>query len=116
MTVAKGAFTEKTRKLIMERAGYKCEICGLSMVIGQIHHRQPRGMGGTRSKSRSSCSNGLYVHAKCHAMVESQRERAYMMGWLVKTGYQPESTPVKLWDGWFVLTVDGQRLLDSPDD
>lgn len=115
MIVAKGAFTEKTRDLIRQRAGYKCELCGLSVHLGQIHHRQPRGMGGTRSQSRSSCANGLYVHPSCHAMIESQRERAYMMGWLVRTGFSPDSTAVKLWDGWFLLTVDGERLIDSPD-
>lgn len=113
--MAKGAFTERTRDIIKERAGHACEICGLSMGLGQIHHRQPRGMGGTRLLSRSSAANGLYVHPKCHAMIESQRERAYTMGWLVRTGYEPVATRVRLSDGWFLLTDDGQRLPDSPD-
>jgi len=110
-----GSFTEKTRDLIRNRAKHGCEICGLTMHIGQIHHRQPRGMGGTRKQSARSAANGLYVHSKCHLMIESERNRAYQMGWLVRSGYEPASTEVLLWDGWFVLTVDGLRLPYSPD-
>ena len=114
--MAKGKFTEKTRELIQERADYRCEICGIRMAYGgQIHHRQPRGMGGSRNKEIASPANGIYVHMNCHAMVESIRSRAYTMGWLVHRGRSIGSQEVRLWDGWFLLTDDGLRLPYSPD-
>lgn len=114
--MARGEFTEKTRSLIRQRAGSCCEICGIRTLTGQIHHRQPRGMGGSKAGHISTCANGLYVHPKCHSMIEQNRKRAYQMGWLVASGLQPESTATRLWDGWYLLTADGQRLADSPDE
>ena len=113
--MARGKFTEATRDLIKKRADHRCEICGTRMAFGPIHHRQPRGMGGTRSSAAASASNGVYIHTTCHNMVESDRARAYLMGWLVRMGQSPESTEIKLWDGWFVLTADGERLPYSPE-
>lgn len=114
--MARGEFTEKTRNLIRKRADHRCEICGMRMAYGPIHHRQPRGMGGTRSLEKALCSNGVYIHNTCHLTVESDRSRAILMGWLVPMGYQPESKEIKLWDGWFLLTADGGRLPFSPDE
>lgn len=122
MASANGAFTEKTRALIKARADGRCEKCGIRIEYGgQIHHRRPRGMGGTRRKEASCPSNGLYVHLKCHGDIESNRKRAYYMGWLVGVGRQTESAEVRLWDGWFILTAEGGRLPygeppDPPDD
>ncbi len=106
-----GAFTEATRNKIKERADNRCEVCGARILNGgQIHHRRPRGMGGTRRPDASSPSNGLYVHADCHARIESNRKRAAHLGWLVGWGRQTETAEVRLWDGWFILTPEGDRL------
>jgi len=111
MTRKDGAFTEKDRELIRQRADNRCEVCGARMLTyGQIHHRRPRGMGGTRKREASSLSNALYVHADCHARIESNRKRAAHLGWLVGWGRQIESAEVRLWDGWFYLTPEGTRL------
>lgn len=107
----RGAFTEKTRDLIRKRADHRCEVCGLRMLTyGQIHHRAPRRMGGTRSKQLANASNGLYVHPDCHERIERNRREAAYMGWLVGYGRSPESAEVRLWDGWFLLTPEGERL------
>lgn len=114
--MARGEFTEKTRDLIRQRADNRCEVCGTRMLTyGQIHHRRPRGMGGTRRKDASSPSNGLYVHPDCHARIESNRKRAAYLGWLVGWGRDVESAEVRLWDGWFLLLPDGSRLPYAPD-
>lgn len=110
MASGNGAFTEATRTKIKERADNRCEVCGLRMERGQIHHRRPRGMGGTRRPDASSPSNGLYVHLHCHNMIESNRRRAAYLGWLVGWGRLVEEAEVRLWDGWFLLTPDGGRL------
>lgn len=113
--MAKGEFTEKTRSMIRERANNRCELCGTSIPYGgQIHHRQPRGMGGTKIKGKESCANGIYIHLTCHSKVESQRAEAYSKGWLVKSGFDPAEQPVRLWDGWYLLASDGQRQPCSP--
>ena len=114
--MARGEFTEATRAVIRDRADHRCEICGTRMAYGgQIHHRQPRGMGGTKIKGKESAANGIYVHNSCHRMIESERERAYMLGWLVKSNMSTASQEIKLWDGWFLLTDEGARLPHSPE-
>ncbi len=104
--MAGGKFTEKTRRLIAERAKGWCELCGLPLrTAAQIHHRRPRGMGGTSSTEAQSPANGLWIHFKCHERVERFREQSLKNGWLVPQGHSPHRTPV--------LTSSGWRLLDD---
>ena len=102
-------FSQKTRDLIHHRAKGKCEKCGIPLPGGlaQIHHRRPRGMGGTNRKETASAANGLYVHLKCHMDIESNRTAALDNGWLVPQVAEPKDVPVKLWNGWFLLTPEG---------
>lgn len=119
--MASGKFSEQTRQAIRDRAQGRCERCGLYVDYGaQIHHRQPRGMGGTSRKEIESAANGLYVHSGCHALIESNRKQARRTGFLVPMGYTPETYPVRLWSGWWFLTEDGRRLpapepVETPD-
>lgn len=100
-------FSQKTRDLIHHRAKGRCEICGLPVIDGQIHHRRPRGMGGTKRKETGTASNGLYVHLKCHARVESNRSEGLAKGWIVSQQQDPCTVPVVRWDGLFLLADDG---------
>ena len=100
-------FTEKTRKVIRTRAQDRCELCGTRCTDGQIHHRRPRGMGGTKNLLSRSVSNGLYVHFRCHHMIEMNRAKALENGWLIRQSDDPESEPVRLHSGWVVLNPDG---------
>ena len=110
-----GAFSTATRARIHARAKGRCEVCGARIVNGgQIHHRKPRGMGGTSDSGKASCANGLWVHPRCHDRIESQRVRAIENGWLVPQTAVPEFVPVKLWDGLFLLSPDGSmRKVDD---
>lgn len=106
--MADGAFTEKVRAIIVARARGRCEVCGARVGSGaQIHHRQPRGMGGTSQAGKGKASNGLWVHPMCHDRIEMYRERGLSRGWLVKQRDDPAVVPVKLWDGWFLLDDAG---------
>lgn len=100
-------FTEKTRRLIRERAKDRCELCGVSAQQGsQIHHRRPRGMGGTKNPESRSAANGLLVHFRCHQRIELNRADAIKNGWLVlQSGDLTQ--PVRLHHGWVVLLPDG---------
>ena len=100
-------FTEKARKVIRTRAQDKCELCGTRCTDGQIHHRKPRGMGGTKNQASRSISNGLYVHFRCHHMIEMNRAKALENGWLIRQSGDPELEPVRLHSGWVVLNPDG---------
>lgn len=101
-------FSDKTRDVIKARAKMRCELCGAMTRDGQIHHRQPRGMGGSLDRRRGAAANGLYVHPKCHERIESFRSVAYHYGWLVSSNDDPRLVPVKLWDGWWRLGDSGE--------
>jgi len=106
-------FTEKTRATIRERADNRCEICGLNGA-NQIHHRKPRGMGGTKNVESRSAANGLFVHLKCHDRIEKNRDEGYRNGWLVHQWEKSEDVPVKMFDGWKTLSEDGKFSSLSP--
>lgn len=108
-------FSEATREKIKFRARLRCEVCGARVDAGQIHHRQPGGMGGSKhDEVKGSCANGLWVHPFCHDTIEMNRLYALSMGWLVKQGDDPAAAPVKLWDGWWLLAEDAtMRKVDG---
>lgn len=112
------------RLLVVSRADGCCELCGVPVAFidddGQvtplaaysIHHRQPRGMGGTSDPAANSATNLLLLCGTgttgCHGMVESQRALAVAHGWLVPKPLDPSSKPVRLFFGDDVyLTTDG---------
>jgi len=65
----------------------------LMIYEAQIHHRRPRGMGGSKSSSTGSVSNGLHVHMKCHARIESNRINAMDNGYLMYQTQEPSEVP-----------------------
>jgi len=76
-----------TRTLVaLQRAGGVCERCRQEAVT-DIHHRDPRGMGGSRNVPWiNDPSNLVALGRKCHLEVEANRTFAYRDGWLVRTG------------------------------
>ena len=100
-------FTDKCRATIRHRADNRCEMCGVRCDNGQIHHRQPRGMGGSKDQQSRSAANGLYLHERCHSKIERNRSAGYEKGWLVHKWESSEEKPVLLWDGWKLLSADG---------
>jgi 5-methylcytosine-specific restriction protein A len=102
-------FTVRTRNMIHRRANGRCEKCGMPLptALAQIHHRRPRGMGGTRRRESATASNGMYVHLACHMDIESNRQLALANGWLVQQTHEPVDVAVKLWNGWMMLDDEG---------
>lgn len=74
----------------------------------QIHHRQPRQMGGTRDPRINLPSNLVWICEDCHRHIESHRSDAYADGWLIRRGADPASqcliTPARM---VIVLDSDG---------
>jgi hypothetical protein len=100
-------FNEKVRELVYERSNGRCERCGNAGSEWQIHHRRPRGMGGTSRTDSGGAANALLLHPSCHEWVERNRSAAYDLGYLVDQQSDPCETPIRMWDGWIKLKDDG---------
>lgn len=104
--------TPQVRELVRARAGSSCERCGMALRTGNIHHRKPRGMGGTTDPAANSPANLMLVCGSgttgCHGWIESHRQEALTEGWLVPRTADPEGSPVRVWGaGWAQLRADG---------
>ncbi len=110
-------FDKETVALIEKRSGKRCEICGGNAYTNQIHHRRPRGMGGSKDPLVGSVSNGVLVHIGCHREIEINRTNAREKGWLVYQTEDPSKAPFKKHDGWVLLSSDGDyTMIKAPED
>ncbi|WP_306358689.1 MULTISPECIES: HNH endonuclease [unclassified Nocardia] len=82
------------RAAIAERSAGLCERCGAARAV-LIHHRRPRGMGGSRRSDTNTFPNLLHICSPCHDRIESRRDDAERHGWLVPQGDDPETHPVR---------------------
>lgn len=83
----------------------------------QIHHRKPRGMGGTRVNDSGCASNLIWLCRECHEWIESHRTEALDNGWLIVRGVErPQTIPLLYLGHWMYLTDDGQvkQFLEVP--
>ena len=78
----------------------RCRRCGRPIPPGSVrslHHRQPRGMGGTRDPHVNHPAHLAFVCGSgttgCHGYIESHRAEAYEMGWLVRRPTDPCDVP-----------------------
>jgi hypothetical protein len=100
--------TKDTRDLVKKRAKYGCERCGKRR--GHvIHHRDPRGAGGSSRPEINDASNLVLLCIPCHADVETNRLQAIGDGFLIPDGQEmhPLTTKVRLWHGTYYLKDDG---------
>ncbi|AER47964.1 HNH endonuclease [Mycobacterium phage Courthouse] len=103
-------FLPAIRKLIIDREGGLCARC---MAPGaEIHHRRPRGMGGSKDPLTNSPANGILLCGGCHRWAESNREKAFEGGWLVRQGKNPAEAPIHYRGEWKLLGIDGS--IDKP--
>ena len=99
-------FPKRVRDIIAKRSQAMCERCGVSSAV-QYHHRRPRGMGGSTSPDTNVASNALALCVACHNQIESNRDEALQMGWLVLQGATPAHMPVLRRGDWVWLLDDG---------
>ena len=85
-----------TRELVRWRDRDQCRRCGAT--TWQIHHRRPRGMGGTRDPLTNGPANLVLLCGSgvtgCHGWVESHRAEARADGWLVSKWADPAAIPI----------------------
>jgi HNH endonuclease len=103
-------FPPQVRAIIRERADNYCEYCGLNRGV-EIHHRRPRGMGGTVRESTNVASNGLLLCSECHRWAESKRTEALLMGVLLLQIQNPLKSAVK-YRGRYIYLDDLGNLTD----
>lgn len=97
--------TTETRDGTYLRDGFRCVICQDSDVL-QIHHRRPRGMGGTRRESTNGPAGLILLCENCHSWVESHRDLARQRGFLVPQHAEPADVAL-IWHGqWSWLADD----------
>lgn len=97
----------ETRDAVCVRAGMACEVCRDIYGPFHIHHRRPRGAGGTRRVDTNSPSNLLLLCTPHHLYIESYRDLARAEGRLVSQHHDPAEVPVRLHRGWAYLTTAG---------
>lgn len=109
---------------VLERACYCCEVCGSPCADQRgtdwsMHHRRPRGMGGTRWTGINLPSNLMLVCGSgttlCHGAIENYRAGAVAAGWLVLSRTDPATAPVLITrDRWLYLDHVGGYSDDPP--
>jgi len=118
----------QVRHMFFDREGQRCFYCRRvlswslrgSMLAGgwSVHHRKPRGMGGTREAMSYAhgiaiCGTGV---SGCHGWIEQHREISLELGLLIPKSattdeYRPENVRVRDKAGrWFLLTHDGRAV------
>ena len=76
-------FSRETRALIRARSGGICEIGDCIDQAVHMHHRRPRGIGGTSLAWVNGTANALHTCLEHHAFIESHRTLAFVQGWLI---------------------------------
>ena len=110
-----------TRKLVLDRDGYRCVCCGRS-VIGQrysLQHRKRRSQGGTNSPSNLVTVLGDGTTG-CHARIDSRRDpNDEAKGYTVRSHDDPALIPVMVFSehgggvtAW--LAEDGGFAFEAP--
>lgn len=108
------------RELLWLRCGGRCEVSGLSLGVSSfdVHHRRPRGMGGSSRWDTELLSNLLAVRPEVHSggplSVHGVRR-----GWMVDRGFLvPQGFVAGVWPLWLfgecwvlLLPSGGYRLL-----
>ena len=103
------AFSDVVRARVMARSGGFCEarIPGCWDEASQLHHRRPRGAGGSRDPRTGGAANGYALCLPCHDHIERNRSEARENGWLVRQGADPAAVPVFRHRRWVLLDDEG---------
>jgi hypothetical protein len=93
-------------RLVCERAGNYCEVCGKSAELSMaLHHRKLKSRGG-----KDSASNVVRIHHKCHNLgtksIHLNPSMAEINGWMVGSWQDPEEAPFLRPDGTHVLLMN----------
>lgn len=101
----------KTRQQVKERDKGMCQRCPGGHPAQELQHRRARGMGSADREHIHCPCNLIFLCSTCHAIVESHRHQARLDGFAVSTHVDaPYKAPVRLREGWALLTCDGRKV------
>lgn len=104
------------RRLVYERASGHCERCCMTTTVPHLHHRRPKGLGGSSAPDRHAVSNLAHLCPTCHREVHANPRMSAEDGWIVprSSGLAPAAVPVvNLLGSSAWLSDDGQYLLEA---
>lgn len=86
---------DKAKRIVVDRDSMLCVRCKKEAT--DVHHRLPRKMGGTRNeKIAYGLANLISLCRDCHNWVHANPFAAHQLGYLLKTGEDPEVIPIQL--------------------
>jgi hypothetical protein len=92
-----------------------CARCGVRLSgFYSLHHRKPRGMGGTKDPRSDDPRNLIHLCGSgttgCHGLIESNRHQGYETGWLLRS-LDHLDVPLLAPDGRLItLHANGERV------
>lgn len=110
-------FTQAVKDAVRDRDGDACAKCGRHVPrgSGSVHHRLPRSRGGTEAMANLALLCGHATEpGTCHRFVENHRLAAYAIGWLLKSGQDPATSPVRRSDGTWWQPGESWAEADAP--
>ena len=108
-----GAFTPGARAAVLASNMGLC-VGGCGMPAVEVHHRAPRGMGGTSRAEVGAPHNGLPVCRVLHDWIEGHYAASVLLGWKTQAPDPgaPFWAPVfGVWRAW--VEDDGVWLVES---
>lgn len=98
------------RRTVLARSAGLCERCArwLANIPADIHHRRPRGMGGTSKPEIHQPANLLALCRDCHRWVEENRALALEQGWLISQHdtREPYEIPIYAHGSWYLVNLE----------
>lgn len=120
-------FSDDTVGDIWNRDRGRCAMCGRTIggsrgINWSVHHRWPRGMGGSSEPFINLPSNGVLLCGSgttgCHGYLESHRSDAEKLGFIIRSGVmRPHQIEIKHFlHGVVYLTTRGTTSTVEPAD
>lgn len=106
--------SDRPADICRTRDGGLCARCGVTLSgLSSLHHRKPRGMGGTKDPRSDDPRNLIHLCGSgttgCHGHIESHRQQAYETGWLLRSLDQLDVAMLAVDGRLITLLEDGTR-------
>ena len=95
-------FPAAVKKAVRERAGHRCEACGVPLPsgFGNVQHRVARKMGGRRTPLHNSVVNGVLLCGTTatgdHGLAEARDPHMHEAGFWLEEHQNPLEEPILL--------------------